>query len=101
MLAAGGFVAQRQWAKHAGPMNAAILGAVYYGAFGVSHPLAKRIGPWPAVLTVAAVSAAAAWALRDVGAEPSPCGDPVPQLRYAGSPRAGDDADADGRTMGA
>jgi hypothetical protein len=65
VLAAGGFVAQRQWAKHAGPVNAAILSAVYYGAFGVSHPLAKKIGPWPAVLTVAAVSAAAAWALSD------------------------------------
>ena len=46
-------------------MNAAILGAVYFGAFGVSHPLAKKIGPWPSVLTVAAVSAAAAWALSD------------------------------------
>jgi hypothetical protein len=65
VLAAGGFVAQRQWAKQAGPVNAAILSAVYYGAFGVSHPLAKRIRPWPAVLTVAAVSAGAAWALSD------------------------------------
>jgi hypothetical protein len=46
-------------------VNAAILGAVYFGAFGVSHPLAKKIGPWPSVLTVAAVSAAAAWALSD------------------------------------
>ena len=25
VLAVGGFVAQRQWAKHAGPVNAAIL----------------------------------------------------------------------------
>jgi hypothetical protein len=65
VLAAGGFVAQRQWARHGGPINAAILSSVYYGAFGVSHPLAKKIGPWPAVLTVAAVSAAAAWALSD------------------------------------
>jgi hypothetical protein len=31
----------------------------------VSHPLAKKIGAWPAVLTVAAVSAGAAWALND------------------------------------
>jgi hypothetical protein len=65
VLAAGGIVAQREWAKTAGPVNAAILSAVYYGAFGVSHPLAKKIGAWPAVLTVAAVSAAAAWALND------------------------------------
>jgi hypothetical protein len=65
VLAVGGVVAQRQWAKTAGPVNAAILTAVYYGAFGVSHPLAKKIGAWPAVLTVAGVSAAAAWALAD------------------------------------
>jgi hypothetical protein len=65
VLAAGGFVAERQWRKTAGPVNAAILSAVYFGAFGVSHPLAKKIGPWPAVLTVAAVSAGAAWVLND------------------------------------
>src|SRR4249920_253740 len=65
VLAAGGYVAQRQWTKRAGPVNAAILSAVYYGAFGVSHPLAKKIGAWPAVLTVAGVAAAAAWVLSD------------------------------------
>jgi hypothetical protein len=65
VLTVGGFVAERQWARHAGPVNAAILGVVYFGAFGVSHPLAKKIGAWPAVLTVAGVSAAAAWALSD------------------------------------
>jgi hypothetical protein len=65
VLAAGGLVAQRQWTKTGGPVTAAILSAVYYGAFGVSHPLAKKIGAWPAVLTVAGVSAAAAWVLSD------------------------------------
>jgi hypothetical protein len=65
VLAAGGFVAQRQWAKTSGPVTAAILSGIYYGSFGVSHPLAKRIGPWPAVLSVAAVSAGAAWVLSD------------------------------------
>jgi len=65
VLAAGAFVAERQWRKTAGPLNAAILSAVYLGAFGVSHPLAKKIGAWPAVLTVAAVSAGAAWLLND------------------------------------
>jgi hypothetical protein len=65
VLALGGAVASRQWAKTAGPVGAAVLNAVYYGAFGVSHPLAKKIGPWPAVLTVAAVSAGAAWAIND------------------------------------
>lgn len=65
VLTLGGFVAEREWRKHAGPVNAAILGAVYFGAFGVSHPLAKKIGAWPSVLTVAGVAAAAAWALSD------------------------------------
>jgi hypothetical protein len=65
VLAAGGLVAQRQWARKAGPVNAAILSGVYYGAFGVSHPLAKKIGAWPSVLTVAGVAAAAAWLLSD------------------------------------
>jgi hypothetical protein len=64
-LSVGGFVAEREWRKHADPVNAAILGAIYFGAFGVSHPLAKKIGPWPSVLTVAGVSAAAAWVLSD------------------------------------
>src|SRR6476620_6543384 len=64
VLAVGGFVAQRQWRK-SGAVNAAVLSAVYYGAFGVSHPLAKKIGPWPSVLTVASVAAAAAWVLSD------------------------------------
>jgi hypothetical protein len=65
VLTVGGIIAEREWRKHAGPVNAAVLGAVYFGAFGVSHPLAKKIGAWPAVLTVAGVSAAAAWALSD------------------------------------
>jgi hypothetical protein len=65
VLAAGGLIASRQWAKTAGPVGAAVLNGVYYGSFGVSHPLAKKIGAWPAVLTVAAVSAGAAWVLSD------------------------------------
>ena len=64
VLAAGGIIAQRQWRK-SGAVNAVILGAVYSGAFAVSHPLAKKIGAWPSVLTVAGVAAAAAWALSD------------------------------------
>ena len=65
VLAIGGAVATREWAKTAGPINTAILNGVYYTSFGVSHPLAKKIGAWPAVLTVAAVSAGAAWVLSD------------------------------------
>jgi hypothetical protein len=65
VLAVGGLVAQREWRKTGGPVNAAILSGVYYGAFGVSHPLARKIGAWPSVLTVAGVAAAAAWVLSD------------------------------------
>ena len=50
VLAAGGLVAGREWLRHAGPTGTAALGTIYLGAFGASHPLAKKIGPWPAVL---------------------------------------------------
>jgi hypothetical protein len=65
VLALGGALASKQWAKSAGPAGTAVLNGIYYGGFGVSHPLAKKIGAWPAVLTVAGVSAGAAWLLSD------------------------------------
>ncbi len=65
VLAGAGLLAGRQWARTAGPAGTAALAAVYLGGFGASHPLAKKIGPWPAVLSVAATSAAASWALSD------------------------------------
>ena len=57
VLAAGGLVAGRQWLRRTGPATTAALTAVYLGGFGASNPLAKRIGPWPSVLSVAATSA--------------------------------------------
>jgi len=65
VLAAGGVLAGRQWLARSGPATTAALAATYVGAFGLSHPLAKRIGAWPAVLTVAGVAAGAAWAFSD------------------------------------
>ena len=65
VLAAGGLVAGREWKRHAGPVAASVLGAVYLGSFGASHPLAKKIGPWPAVVSAAGASAVAAWVLSD------------------------------------
>jgi hypothetical protein len=44
---------------------AGALLATYLAAFGASHPLAKRIGAWPSVLAVAAVSAGASNLLAD------------------------------------
>jgi hypothetical protein len=55
----------RSWVRSAGPGPAAGLLALYVGSLGASHPLAKRIGAWPSVLAVSAVSAAAAYAVSD------------------------------------
>ncbi len=65
VLGLAGVYAGRSWLAQSGPAATAGLSAVYLGGFGASHVLAKRIGAWPAVLSVAAVSAAAAWAVND------------------------------------
>lgn len=65
ILAAAGGYAARSWNAKAGAGVAAGLTAGYIGAFGLSHPLAKKIGPWPAVLSVTAAVAGAAYALSD------------------------------------
>ena len=65
VLAAAGLYAGRTWVAKVGGAGAAGLAAVYLGGFGASHPLAKKIGAWPSVLAVAAVSAAASWAVAD------------------------------------
>ena len=65
VLAAAGVVAGRQWLRTVGPAGTAALTVIYLGGFGLSHPLAKRIGAWPAVLGAAAVSAASALAVAD------------------------------------
>lgn len=64
MLAANA-VAARQWYAVGGAPLAAGLTAVYWTAMGVSHPIATKVGVWPAVLGVTAVSAGAAWLLAD------------------------------------
>ncbi len=42
-----------------------MLGSIYLACFVGSHPLGRRIGAWPSVLTVSAISGASAWALAD------------------------------------
>lgn len=64
MLAAN-VASARQWYAIGGAPLAAGLTAVYWTAMGVSHPLAKKVGVWPSVLGVTAVSAGAAWVLAD------------------------------------
>ena len=61
-LAAAGALAAREWNQRAGAGVAAALTGSYVAAFAGSHPLAKRIGAWPAVFAVAAGVATASWA---------------------------------------
>lgn len=65
VLAAGGVYLTRRWSKEAGIPTAALLLSTYLAGFGASHPLAKKIGAWPSVLSVAAVSAGASALLAD------------------------------------
>jgi hypothetical protein len=67
VLAAGGAYMTARWRQEAGPVAAGALLAIYLGGFGASHPLAKRIGAWPAVLAVSAVSAGASYLVADRG----------------------------------
>jgi hypothetical protein len=59
LFAAAGAWCARDWYRASGPAAAAGLSAVYVAAMGGSHPLAKRIGAWPAVAAVTAVTVAA------------------------------------------
>jgi hypothetical protein len=61
----------RRWRERAGRGRSAALLGVYLAGFGLSHPLAKRIGAWPAVLGAAAASGGASWLLADRGARPA------------------------------
>lgn len=65
VLLAGGVAAGRQWYHTTGPATTSALVATYVGAFALSHPLAKRIGSWPSVLAVSALTAAVAYAASD------------------------------------
>jgi hypothetical protein len=58
-LHAAGSAGTREWVRRAGAPAAGALLATYLGGFGASHALAKHIGAWPSVLSVAAVSCAA------------------------------------------
>jgi hypothetical protein len=65
VLGAAGIAAGATWARRDGAATTAALSALYLGGFGASHPLAKKIGAWPAVLSVTAASAAASYLLSD------------------------------------
>ena len=59
LFAAAGAWCAREWYRAHGPAAAVGLGAVYVAAMGGSHPLAKRVGAWPTVVAVTAVTVAA------------------------------------------
>ncbi len=65
VLGAAGLYAGRSWLAKAGVPATVALSAIYLGGFGASHPLAKKVGAWPSVLSVAAVSAGASYLLVD------------------------------------
>ncbi|OOC54958.1 MULTISPECIES: hypothetical protein [Nocardiopsis] len=65
VLAAFGAAAFETWRRRSGVGTAVALTGVYLGAFGLAHPLARKVGPWPAVLGVTAATAAVAAASGD------------------------------------
>ena len=65
VLAVAGGAAYREWIRGSGPVVAGALITAYVGSFGASHPLAKKVGAWPSVLGVTALSAGAAHVAHD------------------------------------
>ncbi len=65
VLAGAGALAAREWHRSAGTATTAALTGAYVAGFAGSHPLARRLGAWPSVLTVAAAVAATSWLAAD------------------------------------
>lgn len=65
LLGAAGLWSWRTWMSKGGIVKAVILLLIYVLGFGASHPLAKKIGAWPAVLGAAGVAAGAAHLMID------------------------------------
>jgi hypothetical protein len=71
VFAGAGAWCAREWAQRSGTAMTVGLCTLYLTAMGGSHPLAKRVGAWPSVLTVAAVTAAASELARRAPARPA------------------------------
>lgn len=65
VFAGAGVWCGRSWLKSSGPGVMGLLSATYLAAFGVSHPLAKKLGAWPSVLAVTAAATGATYGLAD------------------------------------
>jgi len=72
VLTAGGVWCVREWARRNDTRTAVELALVSLAAFVLSHVLARAIGAWPAVLSVAAATALAAWIRSDSRAAAMP-----------------------------
>ena len=64
-LAAAAAWSGRSWWATSGPGTTAGLLAVYVAAFGLSHPLARKLGAWPSVGVVTAVAAGTTYVVAD------------------------------------
>lgn len=64
LLAAGGLAGWIWW-QRCSKLSVAALSGVFIGAFIASHPLAKKLGAWPSVLTATAIAAAITWFVAD------------------------------------
>ncbi len=60
LIVGGGWCAVIVW-QASGPLRTLVVAVAYVAAFGVSHPLGKAIGTWPAVIGVAMASALVAY----------------------------------------
>jgi hypothetical protein len=85
VLAIGGLACIWIWRRRHGARTAATLAGVGFAALVLSHVLALAVGAWPAVLIVAAATAAATWALADARALAP---EPVPARTLAFRPPA-------------
>lgn len=65
VLVAGAVWCGRRWVRRQGAVTASVLLLGYAGGFVGSHLLAREIGAWPSVLTVAGAVGAAAWVASD------------------------------------
>jgi hypothetical protein len=68
VLLASGVICGMTWLRRHGWPTALALAGADLAAFAGSHGLAKLIGAWPAVLTVAAAMGALAWRVSDARA---------------------------------
>ncbi len=69
VLLCGGLGCAALWQRRHGSRTALTLTAVGFTAFVLSHILTLAIGPWPAVVTVAAITALIVWLKADAPAQ--------------------------------